>query len=157
MADYTIGEISPEEAGSALVLITATFDRFVGPGYSEQGLQAFKNFITRERQRPHYADRAFMLVARQERQIIGVIEMWDYRHITLLFTAAEWHNRGIAKHLLQAAINTCRRHNPALGKISVRSSPFAVPVYQKLGFLADGQEQIVDGMRFTAMTKPLLA
>ncbi|QDR81711.1 GNAT family N-acetyltransferase [Sporomusa termitida] len=155
MKDYTIGEITPEEAGSALTLINATFDRFVGPGYSEQGIQAFKDFITRERRQQGFTDYAFMLVARQERQIIGVIEIWHYRHITLLFTAAEWHNRGVAKRLLQAAISICRRENPALNEISVRSSPFAVPVYQKLGFIASGHEQTVDGMRFTEMTKPI--
>jgi len=37
-------------------------------------------------------------------------------------------------------------------KITVNSSPYAVKIYEKLGFVPDGNEQMVDGIRFTPMT-----
>ena len=36
--------------------------------------------------------------------------------------------------------------------LTVHSSPYAVPVYQRLGFTADGPERQEDGIRYTPMT-----
>ena len=36
-------------------------------------------------------------------------------------------------------------------KLTVNSSPYAVPVYHKLGFCDVDEEQIVNGIRFTPM------
>ena len=35
--------------------------------------------------------------------------------------------------------------------ITVNSSPYAVPVYRKLGFVETDTEQLADGMRYTPM------
>lgn len=37
--------------------------------------------------------------------------------------------------------------------MTVNSSPYAVPVYEKLGFHATGSEQTVNGLRFTPMER----
>jgi len=35
--------------------------------------------------------------------------------------------------------------------MTVNSSPYAVPIYHKLGFKDTGSEQVVNGLRFTPM------
>ena len=37
------------------------------------------------------------------------------------------------------------------GNGEIDSSPYAAPIYQKLGFRAIGPEQVVDGLRFIPM------
>ncbi len=37
-------------------------------------------------------------------------------------------------------------------QITVNASPYAVPVYEKLGFQAVDDEQLTDGIRYTPMT-----
>ena len=36
-------------------------------------------------------------------------------------------------------------------KMSVNLSPYAVPIYRRLGFRDTGAEQVVNGLRFTPM------
>ena len=41
--------------------------------------------------------------------------------------------------------------NSEADRITVNSSPYAVPVYHKLGFSDTDTEQLADGMRYTLM------
>ena len=41
--------------------------------------------------------------------------------------------------------------NTTSNKITVNSSPYAIPVYHKLGFYDTNKEQIINGLRFTSM------
>ena len=69
------------------------------------------------------------------------------RHIALFFVAEERLGQGIGKALFQHVLSHCP--GPLL---TVHSSPYAVPVYQRLGFTADGPERQEDGIRYTPMT-----
>ena len=67
-------------------------------------------------------------------------------HIALFFVNGAHHRRGIGKRLFQAALSDC----PA-DRMTVNSSPYAVPVYHRLGFSDISAEQTVSGIRFTPM------
>jgi GNAT superfamily N-acetyltransferase len=69
--------------------------------------------------------------------IVGIIEVRDYRHISLLFVDDDYQRRGIASTLLARAVERCRRHAPGLTEITVRASPYAMPIYERLGFVPD--------------------
>ena len=60
--------------------------------------------------------------------------------------AAAYHRRGIGKKLFDAM-----RRDYAHPVFTVNSSPYAVEVYRHLGFVPTGEEQTVDGLRFTPM------
>ena len=60
--------------------------------------------------------------------------------------AAAYHRRGIGKKLFEAM-----RRDYAHPVFTVNSSPCAVEVYRHLGFVPTGEEQTVDGLRFTPM------
>ena len=65
--------------------------------------------------------------------------------------AQELHRQGIARALFSAVRDFCRT-DPAVSRITVNSSPYAVEIYRRLGFTATDAERVTDGIRFTPMT-----
>lgn len=57
-----------------------------------------------------------------------------------------FNNEGIGRKLWDFL-----RENSLSKIITVNSSPYAVPVYHKLGFVDTDTEQLSDGMRYTPM------
>ena len=84
--------------------------------------------------------------------IVGVIEVRNSNHISLFFVKKEYQNQGVGKKLHELAIEKCKTLKPDVNVIDVHSSPYAVPIYEKLGFVKVSDEQVVNGMRFTPMT-----
>ena len=78
---------------------------------------------------------------------IGFIALYQGSHMYHLFVAEHWHGHGVAKQLW----HTAQSHCPA-PSYTVRSSVFAVPVYQALGFQNSQPLQQKDGVCFQAMT-----
>jgi GNAT superfamily N-acetyltransferase len=81
----------------------------------------------------------------------GVIEVRNYDHISLFFVSKNYQNKGIGKKLHELAVSKCIAIKPNVTKIEVHSSPYAVPIYEKLGFVKTSIEQVVNGMKFTPM------
>ena len=55
-------------------------------------------------------------------------------------------SKGIGKQLWEYL-----KENSSNGEFTVNSSPFAVPIYHKLGFVDTNTEQLTDGIRYTPM------
>lgn len=62
------------------------------------------------------------------------------------FVKSKYHRQGIGRKLWECVLN--HSNYPFY---TVHSSPYAVPVYHKLGFIDMDSEQLADGMRFTPM------
>ena len=62
------------------------------------------------------------------------------------FVKAKYHRQGIGRKLWEYVLNHSERN-----VFTVNSSPYAVPVYHKLGFFDTDTEQLADGMRYTLM------
>lgn len=138
-----IKKIDDEQIGKAIDLIWETFLQFEAPDYSVEGVQSFKAFI-------------------ENKEIIQTLEFWgaydnkelkgviatneDRKHICCFFVKAEYHRQGIGKKLWEYLL-----HNSQNEIITVNSSPYAVPVYHKLGFAETDMEQLTDGIRYTPM------
>jgi GNAT superfamily N-acetyltransferase len=150
-------EITQGEERAVCDVIIKTFNDFIAPTYSSEGIESFFKYINIES-----LPQLFMegypvftaVVAVINNQIVGVISfrVRDKEcHITLLFVNGQYHRRGITKGLLNFMLDICKYHNANLSEITVNSSPYAVPIYEKLGFQQTSSEQIIDGIRFTPM------
>lgn len=151
-------EMRAGDADAVVELVTRTFSKFIAPGYSAEGVQHFLSGMNPERLLQLAQEGDLFLVAEAEGEIVGVIsiKILDRRnHIRLLFVDAEHHLRGIARQLLRKALEIRRGCDPAISEITVNSSPYAVSIYEKLGFQKLGPEQIKNGMRFTPMVLKL--
>ena len=147
--------MAPGEEKQICDLVLRVFDQFVAPDYSEEGIQEFKSYITHEQLIELCIEGHDILVARHADRFLGVIDIRQHHHISLFFVDAEFQNQGIGKVLFQKAIVLCKKNMPELNQISVNASPYAVPIYRKLGFQESGVEQIKNGMRFQPMSLDL--
>ena len=96
-----------------------------------------------------------MLLAAAQDRIIGMIEIYDYNHVAMLFVDVAFQRKGISRELLRQALEICQKNKPQLRKVTVNSSPNSIRVYKRLGFIPTNSEQVINGIRFTPMTLEL--
>lgn len=149
--NFRVGFISGTEAVKACILVNGCFDEFVAPGYSDEGKNEFKKFANPLKMQERLASGSFALSAENDAEIVGIIEVRDFNHISLLFVKKEFHRMGIAKKLFESALDICKRNIKGNAVLKVNSSPYAVEVYEKLGFVTEGDEAVLNGIRFIPM------
>lgn len=147
-----IRPLLPDEMEPCRSLVRSVFDRFEAPDYSREGAASFYAFLDSVPEQ--FSSGALKIrAALREDRLIGVLAMRDGRHICLLFVDPSFHRQGIARALVQTAADFARENGQK--QLTVNSSPYAVPVYHRLGFSDLGPEQTADGIRFTPMRCPL--
>ena len=138
-----IKQLQPFEIDEAVTLIWEVFLQFEAPDYSDEGIQSFKEFIE---------DKEILMTleffgAYEQDELKGVIATNENRkHICCFFVKAKYHRQGIGRKLWEYVLNHSEKN-----VFTVNSSPYAVPIYHKLGFVDTNTEQLADGMRYTPM------
>jgi GNAT superfamily N-acetyltransferase len=143
--------LSKDDIPAAIDLIWAVFDEFEGPDYSPEGVEEFRRSINRESVMG-MVERGEMRLwgSRVDGKLAGVIATRGAEHISLLFVRRENHRQGLARKLFEAVLDECRK-NGTVDRITVNSSPYAVDVYHRLGFVDTDAEKTVNGIRFVPM------
>jgi GNAT superfamily N-acetyltransferase len=123
LAHYFVADAASEQVGPFLAGLNASCyaDRIASP-----------DFI-------HY-------VAEDLRGPCGIIALRSDSHIYHLFVRKDVHGQGIARALWE--------HAKALSsspRFTVNSSLFAVPVYERFGFIANDSPQAANGLVFVPM------
>ncbi len=135
-------------------VVEKAFDEFIAPGYSEEGVAAFKQYANASALAERFNNPELVAyVALCSAQIVGYIEMRDHSHISLLAVDSGFHRQGIARRLWTLAQSAVLEKYPDSAAFTVNSSPFAVPVYKRLGFVPVDEEQVKNGIRFIPMQK----
>ena len=143
------------EESMVCALVTHVFNEFVAPDYSDEGAEEFLKYVEPDPLLERYLENHFVLVATLLKEIVGMIEVRDYNHISLLFVDKRFQRIGIGKELLRKSLEICFSHKPGLSHVSVNSSLYAVEVYRKLGFCQQGPRQTVKGICFDPMVLEL--
>lgn len=144
----TICELRAEELDAALKLVLDVFLQYEAPEYSAEGTQEFRKSISD----PKYLSELRTYGAFQEDRLVGVIATRSGgRHIALFFVDGAYHRQGIGRALFKRACED----NPG-NTMTVNSSPYAVPVYHRLGFTDTDTEQVTNGVRYTPMVCKML-
>jgi len=124
-------------------LALRVFMAFEAPDYNEEGIANFSEFIA-DREK---TDPLAMYGAVQDGNLVGMSATRNGgRHICLLFVDEKHHGQGIGRRL----VDTMRRKCPE-PSITVNSSPYAVEIYKKMGFVPTDCELVNDGIRYTPM------
>lgn len=140
------------EIPAASALVRRVFAEFEAPDYAQEGIDVFHRFIAPEALTEQFRTGALKLWgAFRQDTLAGVAAVRNRSHISLLFVDASCHRQGIARALFSAVRDFCRT-DPAVSRITVNSSPYAVEIYRRLGFTATDAERVTDGIRFTPMT-----
>ena len=138
-----IKKIDQTQMDNAIDLIWTTFLQFEAPDYSEEGIQSFKDFIGNK----EVLNTLEFWGAYDNEKLKGVIATNENRkHICCFFVEAQYQRQGIGRKLWKYLLENSQKE-----VITVNSSPYAIPVYHKFGFVDTNTEQLSDGMRYTPM------
>lgn len=141
--------LADAEPISALVTSLAPF--FLADPDDAEAAEPFFDTITRDAIRGYLeSDRFRYHVAEVDGEVIGTVATRDDSHLYHLFVDERFHGRGFAKQLWTEAKRAARAAGHA-GPFTVNSSRYAVPVYERLGFVATGPEVRKDGLAFVPM------
>lgn len=93
-------------------------------------------------------------VAEAQGQVAGVVGVRDGAHLFTLFVAEDFQGQGLGRRLWELARAEClAAGNP--GAFTVNSSKYAVPVYERFGFVVAGPVQSRSGVLFVPMKMTL--
>lgn len=154
MGDIVIRKVTGQEVQRAMALALEVFMQFEAPDYGPAGVETFKRDIV---ENTDYLEKAKCGIcpiygAFDGDAIVALMGMRsDRKHINLVFTKKEYHRKGIATALFHYLLTDVLREDPALGELTLNSSPYGLPFYLHMGFVPVSQEQQINGIRFTPM------
>ena len=153
--DITYRLMIPEEAPDVSALVRVVFDEFIGPESTQQGIDEFHKFIEPAALNERILADHFIMIAVDKEVPVGMIEIRQNNHVSLLFVDRNFQNHGIAKTLLSQALLKAKKFESGLSRVTVNTSRQGVRTYEKLGFRQTGPEREVNGIIFIPMAKRL--
>ena len=135
-----VRRMTSSEVEQGLELAWSVFLQFEAPEYGEAGTAAFRAFL----RDPEQTEQLDMWGVWKAKELAGMIALMG-SHITLFFVREKYQGQGMGKALFHWVSSA------AEGALTVNSSPYAVEIYRRLGFLPTGPEQLEDGIRYTPM------
>ena len=167
---FQIQPFDPGDAAAVSSLACQVFDEHVAPSFGPEGVVGMHAYISADaiaiRATTHttlVAVEAEALEAAtgiepagrrpEEASIVGVIEVRDLDHISMLFVCTAHTGQGIATALLARAEAECRAGGRRA--MTVNSSLNAQSFYQRHGFAASSVPQHVRGFEYVPMEKLL--
>ena len=141
----------PGEENDVCSLVARVFGTFVAPQYTQEGVDEFLRYAEPEAMAARARANHFVLLAEMDGRLVGMIEVRNCDHISLLFVEGEFQKQGVARDLVRRAIQRCMLNRSKLGRVTVNSSPNAVEAYKHMGFRPLGPEQTANGIRFVPM------
>ena len=141
-----ISRLELSELSEAKKLVKKVFMTFEAPDYSKEGVAHFLTYLDEELEMELAANQVQVWCGKDAQQIVGLLAVRLPAHVALLFVDEAYHRQGIAKQLFQEMLSELMPE-----QVTVNSSPYAVPIYERLGFQIEGNEKTVSGIRFQSM------
>ena len=138
-----IRQLLNNKKDKALLFAKKVYIESKDESYSEQGIETFYNFINNKE-----ITKSFKVYGAFEDNVLKGLIATDSqkRYICLFFVDKVSQGKGIGKELMRVVVN-----NNENSYITVNSSRYGVPIYEKLGFVKMEEEKERDGLRFTPM------
>ena len=135
-----------EIAGACFI---GSIREYYGPG----GAMAFGAYIQPSaiRARREEEKDLVLLVAEREGETLGVAELRERNHLSMLFVAPAYQNCGVGHALLTGIIRAAHRREPELRDLTVYAVPGAVEIYEHWGFVPTGEMESVQEICFVPM------
>ena len=138
-----VKQLVNNEKDEALLFAKRIFIESENESYSKEGIETFCNFVDNKK-----ITKLFKVYGAFEDNILKGLIATDRRkrHINLFFVDKVSQGKGIGKKLMNIVVN-----NNENSYITVNSSRYGVPIYEKLGFVKMEEEKEQDGLKFTPM------
>lgn len=132
-------------------LVLRVFDRFVAPQFSQQGIGEFREYVKPDALEHRIREGQSVIIAIEDDAIVGMVEVREGMHISLLFVSETNQGRGIGRALVTKVLNCWNEVQDPQKTVTVHASANSVGFYRKVGFMPEGSERIENGIRFTPM------
>ena len=138
-----VKQLLNNEKDEALLFAKRVFIESEDDSYTKKGIETFCNFVDNKK-----ITKSFKVYGAFEDNILKGFIATDRRkrHINLFFVDKVSQGKGIGKKLMNIVVN-----NNENSYITVNSSRYGVPIYEKLGFVKIEEEKEQDGLKFTPM------
>ena len=138
-----IRQLLNKEKDEALLFVKKVYIESKDESYSEKGIETFYNFVNSNK-----ITKSFKVYGAFEDNVLKGVIATDRRkrHINLFFVDKFSQAKGIGKKLISVIIDDNEN-----SFITVNSSRYAVPIYEKIGFVKTEEEKEQDGLKFTPM------
>ena len=136
-------------------LVARSFNEFVAPDFSEEGIEKFFNYANARALQKRLKGNHFVLVAESGGVIAGMIEIREMRHVSMLFVDKVFHRIGIGMELFNEALERIKSDHACPDKVTVFSSRFAMPFYESVGFVQTKEEKVIHGVIHIPMSLAL--
>lgn len=123
-------------------LVVRTFNEFIAPEFTEEGVEEFFKYSNPRAFKKRTESGYFSMVSEIDGQLAGMIEIKENRHISMLYVDKSFHRNGIASELIRNSMDILANSSD----ITVNSSRYAVPFYEKLGFIQFEEEKTIYGV-----------
>ena len=144
-AAIEIRRASVKDAESISALASELTARHIARDFTAEGRKTILDAMTREKITQYLEEGYRYHVAVFDGRVIGAVAMRDSRHLYHLFVHEDFQRQGIATRLWEVARDrSLAAGNPGL--FTVNASLNAVPVYEKLGFIATSSSQETNGV-----------
>ena len=138
-----IKQLLNNEKGEALLFAKKVYIESKDESYSEQGIETFCKFVNNKK-----ITKSFKVYGAFKNDVLQGIIATDRKkkHISLFFVDKDSQAKGIGRELMNVIVNDNEN-----SYITVNSSRYGVPIYEKLGFIKIEEEKEQDGLKFTPM------
>jgi len=149
--------MNPEEAEVASKIALAAFAAIDSKGFTPEGKSAFSNYAKPNAISSRMSLGHSVTLAVLDSVVVGMIEVRDGKHISMLFVHPEYTNNGIGTKLLSYAIAQFRKEQlrTKIKQVTVHAADDSIEFYSKRGFRVSATRQERDGISFTTMAFPL--
>jgi GNAT superfamily N-acetyltransferase len=145
----TIRFMGEGEEHEVCALVARVFEEYVAGDFSTHGIEEFYRYAEPRAMAERSRKGDTVLLAEEDGQILGMLELKRPDHIAMLFV--DNRGSGLGRALVERALQLCRERLNGLEQVSVHASLYAVPIYRKLGFEAEGPKQTENGITYVPM------
>ncbi|MEK6223312.1 MAG: GNAT family N-acetyltransferase [Thermodesulfobacteriales bacterium] len=142
----TVRKIRAGEEIEVCNLVARSFNEFIAPEFSEEGIEEFYKYSNPREFLKRAESGYFSMVSETDGKLAGVIEFKGNKHISMLYVDKAFHKKGVAKGLIRMALEEVTSSRGNRDNITVNSSRYAVPFYEKLGFIQYEEEKTIYGV-----------
>ncbi len=150
-----IRPVTPDRLPEALSLCWNVFCQYNAPSFPSEGIGAFHAYLHPDHIGPLCrTGRLQFYAAYRESQMVGVLGLHGFSHISLLFVEGDCQGQGIGKALIRYALFLAKKAWRA--SLSVHAAPYALGFYRGCGFEDTGPQAMRNGILYTPMRHLLL-
>jgi len=150
MPDIEYRPAALDDAKLISILIIESQKKYCFHEYTDAGKKLMLHLCDTDAIRSYIDRDDVYYVALDGSEIIGVAGIRDNDHLTHNFVADSYHRQGISAELWRLATAECGRRGN-MGSYNLQASTYAIPVYEKWGFVKTGETTQEFGITSTPM------